>query len=77
MVAQIREFLRDPGSFQLTIHPWNVVFDLLAQDISWNPNHHTHIPGVGMEEEMEKKRAKGTCWCAERRLSEAGRLHCL
>lgn len=77
MVAPRHEFLRDPGSFQLTIHPWNVFFDLLAQDSSWNPNHHTHIPGIGMEEEVEKKGAKGTCRCIGRRLSEAGSLHCL
>lgn len=70
MVAQLYEFLRDLGSFQLTTHPWNVVFDLLAQYGSLSPSHHIHIAGNGMEEEGKKKGAKGTCQCIEGRLSE-------
>lgn len=53
-------------------HPWNVVFDLLAHDGSLRPSHHTHIPGIGMEEEVKKEGEKGT-WRITGRLSEAGR----
>lgn len=58
MGAEFHEFLRGPGSFQLTTHPWNVVFDLLAQDGGQVPSHHTHTLGTGMEEEGKKKGAK-------------------
>lgn len=68
--AQFHEFLRDSGSFQLTTHPWNVDFDLLAQDGGQKPRHHTHT--LGMEEEGKRREQRYTLAC-EGRLSEAGR----
>lgn len=41
--------------FQLATHLWNVVFNLLAQKGSEVPNHHTHIPGTGLEEQEERE----------------------